>query len=122
MLLGVAAMLSVYRYKTVDKAVPVPVAGPIAVNTAGMIVQWSCLAEKLTGYREQDVVGKEIYLLAEPSLWQEQRQLIARHSAGTSKSHVSIEILSKDNKVVLVDLCLGGSEFRFLGLVRQRAY
>ncbi len=100
----------------------------ITINQQGEVVEWNAAAEQMFGYRQQDVLGREMGALIVPErLRQLHRQGIARYLA-TGERHVlgqRIEINAQraDGSEILVELAItelpGTDAPLFMGFVRD---
>jgi len=54
----------------------------ISKNPEGIITSWNASAQRIFGYKEQEVAGKSIYVLIPPELWGEEKQILEKLRAG----------------------------------------
>src|SRR5687767_2723056 len=100
-----------------------PTTGFVHVNSQFDVIEWSAGAEKITGYKHAEVFGMSLDLLMPRSRREQHRQ---RFSAAVQDwpaktQHVNCEILSKDGKLVAVNISLWKlSSDSYCGIMRGR--
>jgi two-component system CheB/CheR fusion protein len=76
----------------------------IAKDLSGIILSWNSGAERLYGYRADEVIGKPITLLAPPELQAEEEQILRRLAAGERIEHFETVRLTRDGRRVEVSV------------------
>jgi PAS domain S-box-containing protein len=76
----------------------------ISKDLDGTIRSWNRAAERMFGYREDEVLGRSIRLIIPPSLYEEEDSILARIAAGQSIDHFETRRIKKDGTDVLVSL------------------
>jgi PAS domain S-box-containing protein len=76
----------------------------IAKNLKGTILNWNTGAERLFGYRADEVIGKPVTLLLPPELQDEEEQILRRISAGERIEPFETMRLAKDGRRVEVSV------------------
>ena len=72
----------------------------------GVIVSWNKGAEKIYGYRAEEVIGKPVAILADPGGPDETLQLLTRVGRGESVNHYETVRRRKDGKSITLSLAL----------------
>jgi PAS domain S-box-containing protein len=70
----------------------------------GIITSWNLGAEKLFGYREAEIVGKNVSMLIPPDRLDEEPQIIKRIRRGERIDHYETKRLRKDGTSILISL------------------
>ena len=78
----------------------------ISKSLDGIITSWNKGAELIYGYSEEDVLGKNIYMLAPHQLKDEMRQLIEKIKDGEHVLHYETVRLRKDGEIINVSITL----------------
>jgi len=78
----------------------------ISKNLEGVITSWNASAQRIFGYKEQDVVGQPIYILIPPELWDEERHILEKLRAGEHIDHYETILVTKTGKRVNVSLTI----------------
>jgi two-component system CheB/CheR fusion protein len=76
----------------------------IAKNMNGIILSWNAGAERLFGYRADEIIGKPINLLVPPELQEEEEQILRRLSSGERIEHFETVRLARDGRRVAVSV------------------
>jgi two-component system cell cycle sensor histidine kinase/response regulator CckA len=76
----------------------------IAKDLNGVILNWNAGAERLFGYRADEVLGKPITLLLPPELGEEEERILRRLSVGERIEHYETVRLAKDGRRVEVSV------------------
>jgi PAS domain S-box-containing protein len=76
----------------------------IAEALDGTILSWNAGAERTFGWREDEVVGRSVFELLEPSRHDEERDILARVAAGERVSRHETERRDREGRRVLVSL------------------
>lgn len=79
----------------------------ISKDLAGVITSWNTGAERIFGYKEEEVVGKPITILIPRELWEEEDEILERLRAGGRIEHFETKRLTKAGKQVDVSLTIG---------------
>ena len=80
---------------------------PIISKTLdGTIQTWNAAAERLFGYRAEEVIGKHISIVIPPERISEEDDIIANLKAGRRIEHFETERLRKDGRLVPVSLTI----------------
>lgn len=74
----------------------------ISKTLDGIITSWNPGAEKLFGYRAEEVIGRSIELLMPPGQEQEERALLARIARGETIAHYDTIRQCKDGRQVMI--------------------
>lgn len=74
----------------------------ISKTLDGIITSWNPGAEKLFGYRAEEVIGRSIELLVPPGQEQEERALLARIARGETIAHYDTIRQCKDGRQVVI--------------------
>jgi len=78
----------------------------ISKNLEGVITSSNASAQRIFGYKEQDVVGQPIYILTPPELWDEERHILEKLRAGEHIDHYETILVTKTGKRVNVSLTI----------------
>ena len=78
----------------------------ISKNLEGVITSSNASAQRIFGYKEQDVVGQPIYILIPPELWDEERHILEKLRAGEHIDHYETILVTKTGKRVNVSLTI----------------
>ncbi len=89
--------------KTSDDAI-------IGKSLDGVILSWNRGAEKIFGYRENEVIGKHIKILIPVELQKEEQEIIERIKGGSTVEHLETIRLSKDGRRVNIFLSVSPIE------------
>ena len=76
----------------------------IGKSLDGIVTSWNRAAERIFGYRADEIVGQPISLLAVPSRGDEMPRILERVKAGERIEHYETERRRKDGRVVAVSL------------------
>jgi len=76
----------------------------VGKTTEGMITSWNPGAERLYGYREDEVVGRSVLLIVPPERLEEEASILAAAAAGLQRQRYETERLRKDGTIVPVAL------------------
>jgi PAS domain S-box-containing protein len=76
----------------------------ISKNLNGIIVSWNAGAERIFGYKEEEVVGKSITILIPPSRLQEEEHIITQIRAGKKVDHFETIRLAKSGKEIPISI------------------
>jgi len=76
----------------------------ISKNLNGIIVSWNAGAERIFGYKEEEVVGKSITILIPPSRLQEEELIIKQIRAGKKVDHFETIRLAKSGKEIPISI------------------
>ncbi len=72
----------------------------------GIITSWNSGAERIFGYKAQEVVGKSITILIPPNLIDEESEILARLRQGKRIDHYETTRVRKDGKVIDISLTI----------------
>jgi len=78
----------------------------ISKDLNGIITSWNAAAEKLFGYRAQEIVGKSVLSIIPPELQLEEPKILAKLRSGERIDHHETERLKKDGQKVWVSLTI----------------
>jgi PAS domain S-box-containing protein len=76
----------------------------ISKNLQGTILNWNAAAERLLGYRADEIIGQSIFRLCPPGRDQEERDILARIQAGESLDHFETIRQARDGRIIPVSL------------------
>jgi PAS domain S-box-containing protein len=76
----------------------------IAKNLDGIILSWNKGAERLFGYRADEIIGKSVNLLLPPELQEEGERILRRLSTGERIEHFETVRLTKDGRQIEVSV------------------
>jgi two-component system CheB/CheR fusion protein len=91
---------------TLAAIVNTSVDGIIGKNLQGYIISWNKAAERIYGYTEKEVIGKNISLLAPPGYEEEMRSQVEKLQAGEFLENYETKRIRKDGVVIDVSLTL----------------
>jgi len=91
---------------TLAAVVNTSVDGIIGKNLQGYIISWNKAAERIYGYTEKEVIGKNISLLAPPGYEEEMRSQVEKLQAGELLENHETKRIRKDGVVIDVSLTL----------------
>jgi two-component system CheB/CheR fusion protein len=91
---------------TLAAIVNTSVDGIIGKNLQGYIISWNKAAERIYGYTEKEVIGKNISLLAPPGYEEEMRSQVEKLQAGELLENYETKRIRKDGVVIDVSLTL----------------
>ena len=78
----------------------------IGVDLEGMVTAWNAAAERVFGYRPDEIVGRPVAKLFPPSRHDGESQLIHRVAGGETLTHYRTQRVRKDGAVLDVSLTL----------------
>jgi PAS domain S-box-containing protein len=78
----------------------------ITKTTTGVITSWNPAAEKIFGYRAEEIVGRPMLALIPPHRAEEEPALLARVARGERVGHFDSERVRKDGTLVYVSIAL----------------
>ena len=78
----------------------------ISKDLEGTITSWNASAERLFGYRAEEVVGQPVFLLIPPESHAEEMRILARLRQGERIDHYETERIRKDGHRVAVSLTI----------------
>jgi len=70
----------------------------------GIVLTWNAAAEKLFGYRPEEIIGKSITLLLPPERLHEEAEILARLRAGQSSERLETVRVTKDGRRLYVSI------------------
>ena len=76
----------------------------VTKNLEGIILSWNRAAERIFGYRAEEVIGKPINVIIPPELFEEERQILARLRRGERVEHFETTRLHKDGARLTISL------------------
>jgi PAS domain S-box-containing protein len=76
----------------------------IAMDLEGRIVEWNGSAERLFGYRREEVLERSIEILMPPDRADDWRQILRRVSTGESVEHFETRRRTRDGRILNVSL------------------
>jgi two-component system, chemotaxis family, CheB/CheR fusion protein len=76
----------------------------IAKDLNGLILSWNAGAERLFGYRADEVIGKSITILTPPELQGEEERILRKLSSGERIEHFETVRLTRDGQRVAVSV------------------
>ena len=76
----------------------------LSKNLDGVILSWNCGAERIFGYKAEEVIGKHVSMLAAPDCLDEIPALLERISRGESVDHYETKRKTKDGRILTVSL------------------
>ena len=79
----------------------------ISKNLNGFITGWNLGAERMFGYREEEVIGHPITILVPPELRDEEQSILQRLRAGGRVEHYETQRITKAGERVHVSLTIG---------------
>lgn len=82
----------------------------ISKRLDGTITSWNLGAERVFGYKPEEIIGQSIFKLIPPERREEEPAIIARLITGERVDHIETQRLTKDGK--LIDLSLSISPLR----------
>jgi two-component system sensor kinase FixL len=78
----------------------------IGVDLKGLVTAWNAAAERVFGYRPDEIVGRPVAMLFPPSRHDSESQLIQRVAGGETLTHYRTQRVRKDGAVLDVSLTL----------------
>ena len=78
----------------------------ISKDLAAVITSWNIGAERIFGYKEEEVIGSPITILIPPDLWEEENQILERLRSGERVEHYETKRVTKTGKLVDVSLVI----------------
>ncbi len=78
----------------------------ISKSLDGLITSWNASAERLFGYRAEEVIGQSIFLIIPPEHQAEEARILARLRQGERIDHYETERVRKDGRRVEVSLTI----------------
>jgi len=78
----------------------------IGVDLKGLVTAWNAAAERVFGYRPDEIVGRPVATLFPPSRYDSECQLIQRVAGGETLTHYRTQRVRKDGAVLDVSLTL----------------
>lgn len=78
----------------------------LSKNLDGTILTWNKAAERMYGYRPEEVIGKNVSMLLPPDRPQEVRQILQRLRLGEKIEHYETRRRSKDGGILYVSLTI----------------
>lgn len=78
----------------------------VAKDLNGIVTSWNSSAERIFGYKEQEIVGKPISLIIPPELQAQEVQILKRLRAGERIEHFETVRIAKGGRKVLVSLTI----------------
>lgn len=78
----------------------------ISKTLEGIILSWNRGAEKVFGYTEQEMIGKNISVLIPESRMEEESEIMALLHGGKSVDHFETQRLTKSGKIIDVSLAI----------------
>ena len=76
----------------------------ISKNLDGIIQTWNAAAERMFGYRAEEIVGKPVLTLIPPELQQQEKEILARIRQGLPYERIETVRLIKDGRRIPVSL------------------
>ena len=76
----------------------------ISKDLDGIILSWNRGAERIFGYKAEEVIGKHVSMLAAPDCIDEIPAILARISRGESVDHYETKRKTKDGRILTVSL------------------
>lgn len=70
----------------------------------GIILSWNASAERIFGYREEEVLGRPITIIIPPELYAEEATILSRLRAGQRIDHFETVRITKSGERVLISL------------------
>src|SRR5580698_579403 len=78
----------------------------MGVDLKGLVTAWNAAAERVFGYRPDEIVGRPVATLFPPSRHDSESQLIQRVAGGETLTHYRTQSVRKDGAVLDVSLTL----------------
>jgi PAS domain S-box-containing protein len=78
--------------------------GILSKQLDGTILSWNAGAERIFGYRADEMVGGSIYRLIPPELRAEEQDILARIARGEHVAHYETTRIRKDGSTVVIEL------------------
>ena len=78
----------------------------IGIDLKGQVTAWNAAAERVFGYRPDEIVGRPVATLFPPSRYDSESQLIQRVARGETLTHYRTQSVRKDGAVLDVSLTL----------------
>lgn len=78
----------------------------ISKTLESVITSWNDSAERMFGYKAEEIIGETIYKLIPPDRQEEEPQIIARLRSGERVEHFETKRLTKDGRLVDVSLSI----------------
>jgi PAS domain S-box-containing protein len=78
----------------------------ISKDLNGIITSWNHGAERIFGWREEEIVGRSVLTLIPPSLHHEEPEILRKLRAGERIEHFNTERIHKDGHLVDVSLTI----------------